>query len=53
MLIPYRDLETLVNIAKEHEKDRKEMEAIKKKVTALHGLYLEVLEKLVEIHDSL
>ena len=53
VLIPYKDLESLVNIAQEHEKDRKEMEAIKKRVTALHGLYLEVLEKLVEIHDSL
>jgi len=53
VLIPYKDLETLVNIAKEYEKDRKELETIKKRVTALHGIYLEVLERLDEIHHLL
>ena len=53
VLIPYKDLETLVNIAKEHEKDRKEMETLKKRVAALHGIYLQVLERLDEIHNSL
>ena len=53
VLIPYRDLEKLVNIADQYEKDRKEMETLKKRMSSLQGIYLEVLERLDEIHNSL
>lgn len=53
VLIPYRDLEKLVNIADRYEKDRKEMETLKKRMASLQGIYLEVLERLDEIHNSL
>lgn len=53
VLIPYRDLERLVYIAEKYEKNCQEMEALKKKMASLQGIYLEVLERLDEIHNSL
>lgn len=53
VLIPYKDLERLVNIAQNYEKKEKEVQALEKKVTALHGLYQEVLEALNKVYDFL
>ena len=53
VLIPYKDLVKLVNIADNYEKDRKEMETLKGRMAALQKIYLEVLERLDEIHDAL
>lgn len=53
VLIPYKDLERLVNIAQNHEKQFQEMETLKKRMEALQKIYLEVLERLDEIHNSL
>lgn len=53
VLIPYKDLERLVNIAQNHEKDRQELETLKKRMAALQKIYSEVLERLDEIYNSL
>ena len=53
VLIPYKDLERLVNIAQNHEKQCQEMETLKKRMAALQKIYSEVLERLDEIYNSL
>lgn len=53
VLIPYKDLERLVNIAENYEKAWQEMETVKKRLAALQGTYLQVLERLDEVYNSL
>ena len=53
VLIPYKDLEKLVNIAEKYAEKEKQVEALDKKVTALHGLYQEVLEALNKVYAFL
>ena len=53
VLIPYKDLERLVNFAQTYEKDRKELETLKARMVAMQKIYSEVLERLDEIYHSL
>lgn len=53
VLIPYKDLERLVNFAENQEKAWKEMETLKKRLAALQKIYMEILERLDEIYNSL
>lgn len=53
VLIPYRDLETLMDYAKNYKKMEKDFEYLQKRVTALQGLYSEVLEQLNKVYQFL
>ena len=53
VLIPYRDLEKLMEYAKNYDKMEKDFAYLQKRVTALHGLYSEVLEQLNKVYQYL
>lgn len=53
VLIPYRDLEQLMEYAKNYEKMEKEFDRLQKRVAALQGLYQEVLEQLNKVYQWL
>lgn len=53
VLIPYKDLEQLMEYAKNFEKIEKDFAQLQKRVTALQGLYSEVLEQLNKVYDWL
>ena len=53
VLIPYRDLEILMDYAKNYKKMEKDFEALQKRVTALHGLYADVLDQLNKVYQFL
>lgn len=53
VLIPYRDLEKLMEYAKNYDKMEKDFAYLQKRVTALQGLYSEVLEQLNKVYQYL
>lgn len=53
ILIPYKDLEQLMDYAKNFERIEKDFDRLHKRVTALHGLYSETLEALNKVYDLL
>lgn len=53
VLIPYKDLEQLMEYAKNYEKMEKDFDRLTKRVASLHGLYQDVLEQLNKVYDWL
>lgn len=53
VLIPYKDLEQLMEYAKNYEQIQKDFDRLQKRVTSLHGLYSDVLEQLNKVYDWL
>lgn len=53
VLIPYKDLEQLMVYATTFERIEQEFEKLQKRVTSLHGLYMETLEALNKVYDLL
>lgn len=49
VLIPYKDLEKMVNLARKSDELVRRYQRLEKKVDALHNLYLETLEKVSEM----
>lgn len=53
VIIPYKELETLLTNAKKIDDMEKKYERLEQRYIALHQLYFEVLEKVVEIDKYL
>lgn len=53
VLIPYKDLELLLQTAKNLKDYQKEVERCNKQLDALHGMYSELLIKLSELRKML
>lgn len=53
VLIPYKDLEKMVNLAKKSDELVRRYQRLEKKVDALYNLYLETLEKVSEMNKML
>lgn len=53
VVIPYKDLETLMDYAKNYQRIEKDFDYLQKRVTALQRLYSEVLEQLNKVYDWL
>lgn len=51
VLIPYSDLERMVEMAKEMEEIKKQMQHIDEQYTAIRGMFSECLEKIKDIRD--
>ena len=51
VLIPYADLEKMVNMARELEEIRKQNKRIEAQYAAIRGMFSECLEKIKEIQD--
>lgn len=50
VLIPYKDLVKLVEAAQEMDETKKQMRRLDDRLTALQGLYSELLEKVAELN---
>lgn len=53
VLIPYRDLEKVVEIAKNMERYERGLSQANKQLTALRSQYLELMEKVLEMDKLL
>lgn len=53
VLIPYKDLEKLVNLAKNNEEILRQLEATNERCAAMQMMYGELLEKVAEIKRML
>lgn len=53
VLIPYKDLEALLKIAKNYDTLDKKVQRLEKQVDALRSMYLEALERIAEINRFL
>lgn len=53
VLIPYKDLEALLKIAKNYDTLDKKVQRLEKQVDALRSMYLEALERIAEINKFL
>lgn len=53
VLIPYRDLEQLMEYARNFQKIEKEFDRLTKRVASLQGLYQDVLEQLNKVYEWL
>lgn len=53
VLIPYQDLEKMVDSLKNAQELQKQYEQTQKELTALRGLWMETLEKIAEINATL
>ena len=53
VLIPYKDLEALLKIAKNYDTLEKKVQRLEKQVEALRSMYLEALERIAEINRFL
>ena len=53
VLIPYKDLEALLKIAKNYDTLDKKVQRLDKQVDALRSMYLEALERIAEINRFL
>lgn len=53
VLIPYSDLEKLVNSATKIEDMEKQMRAMERRNAAMHSMYSEILEKYAELYKML
>lgn len=53
VVIPYRDLERLLKLARNMDGFEDSLSRMDRKMTGLHGLYSELLEKVREIENSL
>lgn len=53
VLVPYQDLEKLLTIARKQEAWEGRLSRMDEKLSAIYGIYLEVLEKLKEIDNNL
>ena len=51
VLIPYSDLERMVEMAKEMEEMKKQLQHIDEQYTAIRGMFSECLEKIKDIRD--
>lgn len=51
VLIPYSDLVRMVEMAKEMEEIKKQMQHIDEQYTAIRGMFSECLEKIKDIRD--
>lgn len=52
-LIPYKDLEALLKIARNYDTLVKKVQRIEKQLDALRGMYGEALERIAEINRYL
>lgn len=53
VLIPYKDLEALLKIARNYDTLEKKVQRIEKQLDALRGMYGEALERIAEINRYL
>ena len=53
VLIPYKDLEKLMEYAKGYQKIEQDFQKLEKRVLGLHGVYVDVLEQLHKVYDLL
>lgn len=53
VVIPYRDLERLLKLARNMDSFEASLSQMDRKMTGLHGLYADLLEKVREIEKSL
>lgn len=53
VLIPYKDLEKIMEYAKGYQRIEQEFQKLEKRVTGLHGVYIDVLEQLNKVYDLL
>lgn len=53
VLIPYKDLESLLKIARNYDTLEKNVQRIEKQLGALRGMYDEALERIAEINRYL
>lgn len=51
VLIPYSDLERMVEMAREMEEMKKQMQHIDDQYAAIRGMFSECLEKIKDIRD--
>ena len=51
ILIPYSDLVRMVEMAKEMEEMKKQLQHIDEQYTAIRGMFSECLEKIKDIRD--
>ena len=53
ILISYEDFSKMMESLKQIDPMRKELDILQQRVSANHGLYLEVLEKIKELNDMI
>ena len=51
VLIPYSDLEKMVNMAQEMEEMKRQFKRIEEQYAAVRGMFSECLDKIAEIRD--
>lgn len=53
VLIPYKDLEALLKIARNYDNLDRKVQRIEKQLDALRGMYSDALERIAEINKYL